>query len=91
MELFQERVQRLIPETVPEVTHRLRRVALAGSVRWLCAPGCHRVQESVQKDPSESRHTEHRVEVTVHFCHAPFRHFYDCAHRKEEGKEEKKR
>lgn len=51
---------------MPERTHRLRRVALPGSVGPLRAPGCHRVQERVQEDPSECRHTEHRGEVTGH-------------------------
>lgn len=79
---------------VPELTHRLRRVALPGSVGSLRAPGCHRVQESVQEDPSESRHTEHRVEVTGHFCHPTSSETFATllsAHGKQEGEKRKKK
>lgn len=84
---------RFAPRTrnVPELTHRLRRVALPGSVGSLCAPGCHRVQESVQEDPSESRHTEHRVEMTGRFCYPPFRDFYDSAQHSRVGGRKRKR
>lgn len=46
----------------PEKTYRLWCVALPRSVRSVCAPGCHNVQESAQEDPAESRHTDHRVD-----------------------------
>lgn len=47
-------------------THRLRYAALPGSVRPLCAPGCHGVQQRTQENPAESRQVNHGVEVIGH-------------------------
>ncbi len=58
------------------MTHRLWCLALFRSVRSVCAPGCHSVQQRAQEDPAESRQTDHRVEVAGHFWQSALSDFY---------------